>query len=97
LSSIFARTDGRELLGSVGFVKKSLLSTPARLVAATLSPDAIKFANSDAAVQWYLDHGVPPAKIVLGLPFYGQVWASVPDEHNGLFEPCKGSPEKTAH
>jgi chitinase len=58
----------------------------------TLNADAIKFANSDAAVQWYLDHGVPPAKIVLGLPFYGQVWANVPDDHHGLFEPFRGRP-----
>jgi len=60
----------------------------------TLNADAIKFANSDAAVQWYLNHGVPPAKIVLGLPFYGQVWANVPDEHHGLFEPFRGRPEE---
>ena len=56
----------------------------------TLNADAIKFANSDAAVQWYLDHGVPPEKIVLGLPFYGQIWANVPAEHHGLFEPYEG-------
>ncbi len=60
--------------------------------AAALNADAIKFANSDAAVQWYLDHGVPPTKIVLGLPFYGHVWANVPDEDNGLFQPFVGMP-----
>jgi chitinase len=53
----------------------------------TLKADAIKFANDDAAVNWYLDNGVPAAKIVLGLPFYGQVWANVPDSNHGLFEP----------
>jgi chitinase len=57
-----------------------------------LNADAVTFANSDAAVQWYLDHGVPPEKIVLGLPFYGQVWANVPDERHGLFEPYRGRP-----
>lgn len=57
-----------------------------------LNSDAGKYANSDAAVRWYLDHGVPPEKIVLGLPFYGQVWANVPDENNGLFEPYAGRP-----
>ena len=57
-----------------------------------LDADAIKYANSDAAVQWYLDHGVPPEKIVLGVPFYGQIWANVPDENNGLYEPYKGRP-----
>lgn len=58
----------------------------------TLDADAIKYANSDAAVQWYLDHGVPPEKIVLGLPFYGQVWASVPNQNEGLYEPYRGRP-----
>ncbi len=57
-----------------------------------LDADASKYANSDAAVQWYLGHGVPPEKIVLGLPFYGQVWASVPDENEGLYEPYTGRP-----
>src|SRR5262249_4004917 len=59
---------------------------------AMANADAIKFANSDAAVQWYLDHGVPSAKIVLGLPFYGQMWANVPAEHKGMFEPYEGRP-----
>jgi chitinase len=57
-----------------------------------LDADASKYANSDAAVQWYLDHGVPPDKIVLGVPFYGQVWASVPAENEGLYEPYRGRP-----
>jgi chitinase len=57
-----------------------------------LDADAIKFANSDAAVRWYIGNGVPSSKIVLGLPFYGQVWSNVPAEHHGLFEPYKGRP-----
>jgi chitinase len=57
-----------------------------------IDADATKYANSDAAVQWYIEHGVPPEKIVLGVPFYGQIWANVPDENNGLYEPYKGRP-----
>lgn len=57
-----------------------------------VNADAARYANSDAAVRWYLDQGVPPEKIVLGLPFYGQVWADVPDENHGLFEPYSGRP-----
>jgi chitinase len=60
--------------------------------ASKMDADAIKYANSDAAVQWYLDHGVPPEKIALGVPFYGQVWAGVPNENEGLYEPYKGRP-----
>jgi len=57
-----------------------------------LKADAVKYANTDAAVQWYLGQGVPTEKIVLGLPFYGQVWSEVPDRCNGLYEPFKGRP-----
>jgi chitinase len=57
-----------------------------------LDADAVKYANSDAAVQWYLEHGVPSEKIMLGLPFYGQVWADVPDANNGLYAPYEGRP-----
>jgi GH18 family chitinase len=57
-----------------------------------LNADASKYANSDAAVQWYLNHGVPPEKIVLGVPFYGQVWAGVPNKNEGLYEPYRGRP-----
>jgi len=59
---------------------------------AKLNADAVKYANSDAAVRWYMDHGVPSEKIVLGVPFYGQVWANVPDENHGLYAPYEGRP-----
>jgi chitinase len=55
-------------------------------------PEARKYANSDAAVQWYLDHGVPSEKIVLGVPFYGQVWSGVPDRNDGLYQSYRGRP-----
>jgi chitinase len=56
-------------------------------VVSELDSAASKYANSDAAVRWYVNHGVPPEKIVLGLPFYGQIWAGVPDENGGLDAP----------
>ncbi len=59
-----------------------------------LEEDARRYANSDAAVQWYLDHGVPPDKIVLGLPFYGQVWSGVSAQNDGLYQPYRGRPEE---
>jgi chitinase len=71
------------------FHHSGLFAWPTTAMANT---DAIKFANCDAAVRWYLDHDVPPAKIVLGLPFYGHIWANVPAEHNGMFQPYEGKP-----
>jgi chitinase len=62
--------------------------------ASIANTDAIKFANCDAAVRWYLDHEVASEKIVLGLPFYGHIWANVPAEHNGMFQPYEGSPSE---
>ena len=57
-----------------------------------LDSKAAKYANSDAAVQWYLDRGVPPGKILLGVPFYGQVWAKVLDQNDGLYQPYERRP-----
>jgi len=51
-----------------------------------------KYANCDAAVQWYLDQGVPAAKIVLGVPFYGQIWSDVSDVNHGLYQRFGGRP-----
>jgi chitinase len=53
-------------------------------------PGAQEFANADAAVKWYLSHGVPAQKIVLGVPFYGMVWTGVPAKDHGLFQSFTG-------
>jgi chitinase len=42
--------------------------------------------NADSAVRTYLDAGVPPEKVVLGVPFYGRGWGGVKGE-DGLFQP----------
>jgi chitinase len=44
-------------------------------------------SSDDPIVQEYISDGVPPQKIVLGVPFYGHVWQVHTDEHNGLYEP----------
>jgi chitinase len=46
--------------------------------------------NIDRAVTDYLAAGVPPAKLVLGVPFYGHGWKGVPNTNNGLFQPGSG-------
>jgi len=43
-------------------------------------------------VQDYLNAGVQPEKIVLGVPFYAHVWGQVPDTNHGLFQPGKELP-----
>ncbi len=47
----------------------------------------------DSTVQGYLDAGVPPEKIVVGVPFYGRGWSGVVDENNGLHQPASGPVE----
>ena len=50
-------------------------------------PHDPKAISSDASVQAYLKAGVPPRKIVLGVPFYGHAWSGVQDVNHGLFQP----------
>jgi len=51
--------------------------------------------NADAAVRGFLAAGIPAAKIVLGVPFYGRGWSGVPDVNHGLYQPVGGLPEGT--
>lgn len=51
-----------------------------------------KKASSDASVQDFEKAGVPAAKILLGLPFYGHMWGQVEDQNHGLFQPGKPVP-----
>jgi len=53
------------------------------------SPADPRKASADATVQAYEKAGVPASKIVLGVPFYGHVWSSVPDRNHGLYQPGK--------
>jgi chitinase len=43
--------------------------------------------NGDAAVKQYLGAGVPPQKIVLGVPFYGRGFTGVTSLNNGVNQP----------
>jgi chitinase len=38
------------------------------------------------AVQLYLNHGVPAAKLVMGVPFYGYKYDGVANTNNGLYQ-----------
>jgi chitinase len=41
----------------------------------------------DDAVRAYLAAGVPPEKLVVGVPFFGHGFGGVPDVNHGLFQP----------
>ena len=47
-------------------------------------------ANAHAAMQVFLRRGVPPDKLVLGVPFYGRGWKGVADVNDGLYQPNEG-------
>jgi chitinase len=46
--------------------------------------------NVDASVRLYHERGVPPRKIVVGVPFYGRSYGRVPSGNQGLFQPAGG-------
>ena len=51
-----------------------------------------KKISADRTVQEYENAGVPPGKLVLGVPFYGKSWNQVPDSNHGLFQAGKEAP-----
>ncbi len=60
-----------------------------------VDPADPKGISSDKSVQEFEAAGVPPNKIVLGVPFYGHVWGHVSATNNGLFQP--GDPVPNAY
>jgi chitinase len=54
--------------------------------------------NAEASVKRLLDHGIPPGKITLGIPFYGKGWAGCAPgpAGDGLYQPCTGMAQGSA-
>lgn len=70
----------------------------APLYASSFDPAKTKSAqayNGHAATQAYIAAGVPPEKIVFGVPFYGRGWKQVSHVNNGLFQKFNGVPQGT--
>jgi chitinase len=51
-----------------------------------------KKVSADASVQAFEKAGVPAAKILLGIPFYGHIWGQVANQNHGLYQPGKPVP-----
>jgi chitinase len=49
---------------------------------------AAPLSSVAATVRDYRDGGVPPAKIVLGIPFFGPGWTGVAPANHGLLQPA---------
>jgi chitinase len=47
--------------------------------------------SAHAAIEAYLAAGVPPDKLLLGVPFYGRGWEGVPPNNHGLFQAHSGA------
>lgn len=61
-----------------------------------IDPADPKKESSDDSVRAFEKAGVPAAKILLGVPFYGHEWGEVPDQNHGLFQPGKVVPGTNA-
>ena len=51
--------------------------------------------NGAGSVQPWLDAGVEPDKLVMGVPFYGRAWGGVGNTNNGLFQSGSSVPPGT--
>jgi chitinase len=48
-------------------------------------------SDVDSTIRGYEASGVPPSKMLLGLPFYAYSWTQVAQENNGLFQSGEAS------
>lgn len=60
------------------------------------NPADARRVSSDQTVEAFEKAGVPPEKILLGVPFYGRIWSGVDATNHGLFQPGKVAPQQYA-
>jgi chitinase len=51
-------------------------------------------SNVDSTVAIYLRAGLPPNKLVVGVPYYARSYGNVPPENNGLFQRAGPAPRE---
>ena len=51
-----------------------------------IAGDPLSGNNVDATIQAYEQAGIPPAKMLLGIPFYAYGWSGVANVNHGLFQ-----------
>ncbi|HVL25819.1 MAG TPA: glycoside hydrolase family 18 protein, partial [Thermomicrobiales bacterium] len=49
--------------------------------------DERHFQNVTGTIAAFTAEGAPPAKLVVGMPFYGRGFSGVPDVNHGLYQP----------
>ncbi len=54
-----------------------------------IHPDSPKAASASTSADHFIAAGVPPHKLVMGVPFYGHAWAEVASVNYGLHQPGK--------
>ena len=78
------------------YTMPSISSTTDHSAPLFADPAAHRPQSADASVRAFSLAGVPSRKILLGVPFYGRVWAQVADRNHGLFQPGKPAPGDAA-
>jgi len=69
------------------FSSVSTFNAPLREVAGDPLPPELRRANNvEGAVDFYLEHGVPADKLVLGVPFYGRGFRVKNAANDGLYQ-----------
>jgi chitinase len=59
-----------------------------------VTDDPTPFYNVDSTVALYRRSGVPPEKIVIGVPFYGRAYGGVHGPNGGLFQAATPAPRE---